>query len=154
MQFHKRSVMQNQDHTFHAIRLKPGEDLRTSIQKFVNDNQINAGWISSCAGSLVNYSIRFANQQEGNKGSGHFEIVSLSGTLSVNGSHIHLIISDSTGKTIGGHLLEGCIVYTTAEIIIGESKKLVFKREKDGTTPWDELQIEKKIDVTFAIINL
>ena len=140
----KRSVMQNQDNTFHAIRLKPGEDLRASIQKFVNNNHINAGWISSCAGSLVNYNIRFANNPEGNKGSGHFEIVSLSGTLSINGSHIHLSISDSTGKTIGGHLLEGCIVYTTAEIIIGESKKLVFKREKDGTTPWDELQIEKK----------
>jgi len=142
--FTKRSVMQNQDNSFHAIRLKPGEDIRASIQKFVNDNHINAGWITSCAGSLLNYNIRFANQQEGNKGSGHFEIVSLSGTLSVNGSHIHLSISDSTGKTIGGHLLEGCIIYTTAEIIIGQSKKLVFKREKNGTTPWDELQIEKK----------
>jgi predicted DNA-binding protein with PD1-like motif len=51
---------------------------------------------------------------------------------------------DSTGKTIGGHLQEGCIIYTTAEIIIGEPKKVVFKREKDGTTPCDELQIEKK----------
>ena len=136
--------MQNNDHIFHAIRLKPGEDLRTSIQAFVKANDIKAGWISACAGSLINYNIRFANQPDGNKGSGHFEIVSLTGTLSINGSHIHISVSDNTGKTIGGHLLDGCIIYTTAEIIIGQSKNLVFKREKDGTTPWEELQIEKK----------
>ena len=128
----------------HAIRLKPGDDLRISIQKYVDANGIKAGWINTCAGSLTNYNIRFANQPEGNKASGHFEIVSLTGTLSVNGSHIHISVSDSTGKTIGGHLLEGCIIYTTAEIIIGESGEMIFKRANDGTTPWDELQIEKK----------
>jgi predicted DNA-binding protein with PD1-like motif len=53
-------------------------------------------------------------------------------------------ISDSTGKTIGGHLLDGCKIYTTAEIVIGESSELVFKREKDGTTPWEELQVTRK----------
>ena len=75
---------------------------------------------------------------------GHFEIVSLSGTVSINGDHLHMSISDSTGKTTGGHLLEGNIIYTTAEIIIGENKDLVFTREKDGTTSWPELQIRKK----------
>jgi hypothetical protein len=57
---------------------------------------------------------------------------------------MHVSISDSTGKTIGGHLQEGCIIYTTAEIIIQSSNNLLFKREKDGTTPWEELQIEEK----------
>jgi predicted DNA-binding protein with PD1-like motif len=55
-------------------------------------------------------------------------------------------IADSTGKTIGGHLLDGCTIYTTAEVIIGESKTLVFTREKDGTTPWEELQVKPKED--------
>ena len=36
------------------------------------------------------------------------------------------------------------LVYTTAEIVIGESRELVFTREKDGTTPWEELQVRKK----------
>ena len=138
----KGSVMQND--AIHAIRLKPGEDLRSAIQKYVNDKQLSAGWVISCAGSLTDYNIRFANQPDGNKGSGHFEIVSLTGTLSVNGSHIHISISDSTGKTIGGHLLDSNFVYTTAEIIIQEDNGLVFTREKDGTTPWEELQIKKK----------
>ena len=132
------------DHKFHALRLKPGEDLKLAIQNYVSANKIQAGWVASCAGSLTTWSIRFANQEKGETGSGHFEITGLSGTLSVNGSHLHLAISDSTGKTIGGHLLEGCIVYTTAEIMIGESSTLIFSREKDGTTSWEELQIRKK----------
>ena len=126
-----------------AFRLKPGEDLKKSIEKVVNDNHIKAGWISTCVGSLTNYNIRFANQPNTNSGSGHFEIVSLTGTVSTNGAHIHISISDSTGKTIGGHLSEGNIIYTTAEIVICSSNNYVFKREVDGTTPWDELQIEE-----------
>lgn len=129
----------------HAIRLKPGQDLRTTIEVYVKENNIAAGWLVTCAGSLTNYNIRFANQQNGSTGLGHFEIVSLTGTVSTNGSHIHLSISDSTGKTIGGHLLQGCTIYTTAEIVIQSTPNLIFKREKDGTTPWEELQIEKKL---------
>ena len=127
----------------YAIRLKPGDDLKKAIQAFVVENKFRAAWISTCVGSLANYNIRFANQEKGNKGEGHFEIVSLAGILSINGSHMHISISDSTGKTMGGHLLEDCIVYTTAEIIIQATDDLIFKREREGSTPWEELQIEK-----------
>ena len=125
-----------------AIRLKPGADLKKSIQAFVDEHQLQAAWVVTCAGSLTGYQIRFANQPAGTTGSGHFEIVSLSGTLSVNGSHLHISISDSTGHTIGGHLMDGCIVYTTAEIIIQSSTEMIFTRKKDGTTAWEELQVE------------
>lgn len=127
--------------TAHAFRLKPGEDLKTGIENLVNEKQIKAGWVSTCVGSLTNYQIRFANQPNGYSDRGHYEIVSLTGTVSVNGSHLHISISDSTGKTIGGHLMEGCKIYTTAEIVILSSNEFVFKREKDGTTPWEELQV-------------
>ena len=127
----------------HAIRLKPGDDVREKLENYVLQNNIKAGWLVTCAGSLTAYNIRFANQDKGTTGSGHFEIVSLTGTLSTNGSHMHISISDSTGKTIGGHLLKGCLVYTTAEIILQSTNDLIFKREKDGTTPWEELHIEK-----------
>ena len=128
----------------YIFRLNPGEDLRKSIEAFVKEKNIEAGWINTCVGSLTDYTIRFANQQEGIHGSGHFEIVSLSGTVSVNGSHLHISISDSEGKTIGGHLLEGCKIYTTAEIVIGSATAYEFKRVKDGTTEWEELQINEK----------
>lgn len=127
----------------HAIRLKPGEDINERIRAIVAEHKITAGWIAAAVGSLTQYNIRFANQPGGNSSTGHFEIVSLTGTVSTNGSHLHISISDPTGKTTGGHLLDGNIVYTTAEIIIQETKEFVFTREKDGSTPWEELQIRK-----------
>lgn len=128
----------------HAIRLKPGQDLRKEIQQFVAEKKIEAGWISTCVGSLEVYNIRFANQPGGTTEKGYFEIVSLTGTVSINGSHLHISVSDSTGRTIGGHLLDSCQVYTTAELVIMEDTGLEFKREKDGTTPWEELQVRTK----------
>ncbi len=126
----------------HAFRLKPGQDLKKEIQALVDQQQIKAGWVSTCVGSLTDYAIRFANQPGAATDSGHFEIVSLTGTVSVNGSHLHISISDSTGKTIGGHLMDGCRIYTTAEIVILSTNDVIFKREKDGTTPWEELQVK------------
>jgi predicted DNA-binding protein with PD1-like motif len=130
----------------HAFRLKPGQDLKKEIQHYVDSAKIEAGYILTCVGSLTDYQIRFANQPNGSKDSGHFEIVSLTGTVSTHGSHLHISISDSTGKTIGGHLMEECKIYTTAEIVIGESTNHIFTREKDGTTPWEELQVKQKSD--------
>jgi predicted DNA-binding protein with PD1-like motif len=129
--------------TTHAFRLKPGQDLKGSIDSFVKTKNIQAGWIATCVGSLTDYNIRFANQEKAYSDKGHFEIVSLVGTVSVNGSHIHISISDSTGKTIGGHLMDGCKIYTTAEIVITETKELIFARENDGSTPWMELQVKE-----------
>ncbi len=63
--------------TSYAIRLKKGVDLKKAIQQFVDSNKIEAGWIASCAGSLTQYQIRFANQPKGSSDTGHFEIVSL-----------------------------------------------------------------------------
>lgn len=138
------SNMKQEKITTYAFRLKPGDDLKAGIEKLIKENNIRAGWIATCVGSLTDYTIRFANQAEGTKGSGHFEIVSLVGTVSINGSHIHISISDSTGNTTGGHLMSGCKIYTTAEIVIQASDKFEFTREKDGSTPWGELQVKEK----------
>lgn len=128
----------------HPLRLKPGTDLKKELTAYVKAANIKAGWIATCAGSLTHYNIRFANQPDGATGEGHFEIVSLTGTVSVNGSHIHISVADSTGKTTGGHLLDGNVIYTTAEIVLQEDDAYTFTREKDGSTPWEELQIKKK----------
>ncbi|MBC7826867.1 MAG: DNA-binding protein [Chitinophagaceae bacterium] len=127
----------------HATRLKPGQDLKIALQEFASHKNIRAGWVMSCAGSLTSYCLRFANQQSGNAGKGFFEIISLSGTISIDGCHLHIAIADGNGVLKGGHLLEGCIVYTTAEIIVGESHDLVFTRGYDDKTGWNELQIKK-----------
>lgn len=127
----------------HPLRLKPATDLKKEIETYVKAHNVKAGWIATCAGSLTHYNIRFANQPAGTTGEGHYEIVSLTGTVSVNGSHLHISISDSTGKTLGGHLLDGNVIYTTAEIVLQEDDAFEFTRKKDGTTPWEELQVKK-----------
>jgi predicted DNA-binding protein with PD1-like motif len=129
--------------TSYAIRLLPGTDLKSGIENYIKENHIKAGWLVTCVGSLTEYNIRFANKSAGTVGAGHFEILSLTGTLSENGSHIHISIADSTGHTIGGHLLEGCKIYTTAEIVMVKSSRYIFTREDDGSSGWKELQIKK-----------
>lgn len=141
--FNPPIAMHTHSTRMHAIRLKPGQDLRQGIEAYVRQQGIKAGWMVTCVGSLTQANLRLANQPGGTTYTGHFEIVSLVGTLSTAGSHLHLSFSDSTGTTLGGHLLPGSLVYTTAEIIIGESTDLEFTREQDGTTPWEELQIKK-----------
>ncbi len=127
-----------------VFRLKPGQDLKKSIQDFVDEQQIAAGWICTCIGSLTNYSIRFANQKMISAGAGHFEILYLSGTVSTNGSHLHICIADEQGRTIGGHLSDGCVIYSTAEIVLGSSGDLIFAREPDKHTGFVELAVRRK----------
>jgi uncharacterized protein len=128
----------------HAIRLKPGQDLKKALTDFVREKNITASWIVSGIGSLTQTNIRYANESTPNIQKGYFEIVALSGTMSIHGSHLHICIADDKGNCSGGHLLDGNIIYTTAELIIGESNEMVFTREKDGTTEWEELKIRAK----------
>jgi predicted DNA-binding protein with PD1-like motif len=127
----------------YVIRLMPGSDLKGQIQHIVQELNISAGWILTCVGSLRQINLRYANQENGSMQEGFFEIVSLTGTVSVNGSHLHISVSDVSGHTIGGHLLDGNLVYTTAELVLGYDESLTFTRENDGTTKWQELQIRK-----------
>jgi uncharacterized protein len=128
-----------------ALRLKPGEDLKEEIMRFAKENKIEAGYIITCVGSLKKANLRLANQPTTQVYNEKFEIVSLVGTFSgTSGGHLHISISDSTGKTIGGHLAEGNIIYTTAEIVIGEITDVKFLRKLDSTTTYNELFVEKK----------
>lgn len=127
----------------YALRLRPGQDLRVELEKFTKAKRLRAGFILTTVGSLQKASLRMANQSNATLFEDKFEIVSLVGTLSPDGPHLHLSISDGTGKTIGGHLVEGCIIYTTAEIVIGELKGVRFTREKDAQTGYQELRIRR-----------
>lgn len=129
-----------------ATRLKPDQDLKTSVISFVEENNIKAGFILTAVGSLKQATIRFANQDNYQIFKEIFEIVSLVGTLSIHGVHLHISLCDKNGKTIGGHLVDGCIIYTTAEIIIGTSEDLIFMRNVDETTGYQELEIKPIIN--------
>ncbi|MGI2902911.1 PPC domain-containing DNA-binding protein [Tolypothrix sp. VBCCA 56010] len=123
------------------IRLKPNQDLRQSLKNFANQENIKAGFILSAIGSLKQAKIRFANQSDSILLIEKFEILSLNGTIATSGVHLHIAISDKQGKTIGGHLDNECIIYTTAEIIIGTTEQFIFNRTIDEQTGYKELEI-------------
>lgn len=128
----------------YSLRLKPGQDLRQELERFVTTNRIEAGTMLTGVGSLTDVTLRLANQDTHTTWRGHFEIVSLVGTLSTHGSHLHLAVSDSTGRTLGGHLVNGCLIYTTAELVIGVLPDVVYTREPDPTFGYRELMIRRK----------
>ena len=69
------------------------------------------------------------------------EIVSLMGTLSVARTHLHIALAREDLTVLGGHLMEGCIVNTTAEVVLLELDGVRFGAEWDGETGYDELAI-------------
>jgi uncharacterized protein len=121
------------------LRLHPGEDLKLSLVAFAEQNQVRAGLVLTCVGSLTQVALRLANQPETSLFEGKVEIVSLVGTLGPDGPHLHISISDQTGKTFGGHLQDGSLIYTTAEIVLADLEDWVFAREIDPLTTYDEL---------------
>jgi len=125
----------------HAFRLHPGDDLRTSLLTFCEEKKIEAAVLLSCVGSLTEAILRFAAREGSTRITGPLEIVSATGTLSRHGLHLHLSVSDTNGEVAGGHLSGGCLIRTTCEIVIQELKGVVFRREKDDATGFNELKI-------------
>ena len=128
----------------YTFRLTPGQDLFDSIESFVLQNQIEAGCVLSGVGSLTRAVLRLANREVYNDYEGYFEIVSITGTVSVHGLHLHVSISNGDGVTIGGHLVSGCKIYTTAEIVIAAFSDVVYKREFAEDSGYDELMVHRK----------
>ena len=128
----------------HAIRLIPGQDLKQELKRLVEKEQIQAGIILTVVGSLTRANLRLAGRQKSTVIENDLEIVSCVGTLCQDGMHIHIAISDAQGQTFGGHVSDGCIVRTTAEVVIGEIHDFIFYREMDKETGCLELQINRK----------
>lgn len=86
--------------------------------------------------------IRFAARDLSTVLNDKFEILSLNGTLASSGIHLHIAIADKTGQTLGGHLDDACIIYITAEIVIGVTEEFSFIRTLDEETGYKELEIK------------
>jgi len=128
----------------HAFRLVKGDDLKKSLEKYTIDNNIRSGVIISGVGCLYEAVIRDASGVSCVTLKQKLEIVSVTGTLSLDGCHIHIAVSDEQLKTYGGHLKYGCLVNTTAEIVILELDSYTFDRKMDEETGYKELFISKK----------
>jgi predicted DNA-binding protein with PD1-like motif len=123
------------------LRLQPDADLRRALEAWMGEQEEQAGCLISAVGSLSVAQLRFAGAAAATAIRGELEILSLSGTLSPDGAHLHIAVADSQGAVIGGHLCAGSLVRTTAELVIGLLPDWRFSRELDPATGYPELQI-------------
>jgi predicted DNA-binding protein with PD1-like motif len=123
------------------LRLQPDADLRQALEAWMGEQQEQAGCVISAAGSLSVAQLRFAGAAEATVIHGELEILSLSGTLSPDGAHLHIAVAASSGTVIGSHLCAGSLVRTTAELVIGLLPDWRFNRELDPATGYPELRI-------------
>jgi predicted DNA-binding protein with PD1-like motif len=126
----------------HCLRLIPGQDLKQSLCSFAQAQPLEAGIILTALGSLTQACLRFAAASEATVIAGPLELLSLTGTLSRHGMHLHIAVADARGQVYGGHLMPGCLIRTTAEIAIAELPHLRLHRQPDPHTGYRELVVE------------
>jgi predicted DNA-binding protein with PD1-like motif len=125
------------------LRLKPGDDLRSALEDWLAHQSEQAGCVISAVGSLSVAQLRLAGANEATTLAGDLEILSLCGTLSADGAHLHIALADASGAVIGGHLATGSLVRTTAELVLGLLPEWQFSRELDPVTGCAELRIDR-----------
>lgn len=125
------------------LRLKPDQDLKNQIQEECQKHNVTAGFVVSGIGSLKDLKIRLANSSTVLQKNEKFEILTLQGSVSKEGLHLHISVADQNGQVLGGHLMPGCVIYTTAEILILPLKDHEFSRAQDSKTGFLELEIKK-----------
>jgi predicted DNA-binding protein with PD1-like motif len=128
------------------LRLMPGDDLRLELEAWMDQQREQAGWLISGIGSLSVARLRLAGQEAITTLSGDLEIISVAGTLSPDGAHLHIAVADNAGTVTGGHLCAGSLVRTTAELVVGLLPEWQFRRELDPATGYVELQIRTRTD--------
>lgn len=138
-------MTKSRKHSFLVLRLNPDEDLKKKIASICEKNKIMAGAVVSVVGSLKNLNIRLANSNAFLKREEKMEVLSLQGSVSVSGVHLHISVADSKGNVMGGHLMDENIIFTTLEMVILIFEDLIFDRKIDNQTGYNELIINGSI---------
>ena len=129
--------------TMTPLRLQPGEDLRVALELALQQRGLanNGAFVVCGIGSLSRVCLRLAGAEALLTLDGLFELLTLSGTLTADGVHLHMSVADVRGQVLGGHVGSGCIVRTTAEILIAPLQAWTLGRAFDAGTGYQELTI-------------
>jgi predicted DNA-binding protein with PD1-like motif len=126
------------------LRLPPGADLRQALLAAVAGRDAGAAFVVAGVGSLHDARLRFAGAAHPTLVAGDLEILTLSGTLGAGGAHLHASVADAQGTVSGGHVVDGCLVRTTAEVLLLLLPELEFAREPDPRTGFAELLVRAR----------
>lgn len=125
-------------------RLHRGDDLLVAIQTLAESENIEAAVVLSAVGCVSRLRVRDASGVTIQELNEDCEILSLNGTVSKRRTHLHIAFSKEDLSAIGGHLVEGCIINTTCELILAELPGMNFGVEQDVTTGYDEILFQTK----------
>lgn len=142
-----------------VMRLAPGCDLLKSLKEIAEKEDLQSGVVLSGVASLSQATLRNVRlfPEEFPIADRHriyspkkepLELLSLSGNIGRKDGevHIHCHITVSSGledgRAYGGHLIEGCVIFSTGEVVIAEIAGIQMKRNTDPETHAPELYLE------------
>ncbi|MBD2550900.1 DNA-binding protein [Microcystis elabens FACHB-917] len=123
------------------LRLPPVVDLRGDPERRAQERPEFRGFVICGIGSLESPVLRFADQARGVVLAGPQEMILLSGSVSADGAHLHVVVADGEGRTLCGHLCHGSRVLTTMELLLARTQGWQLGREREPATGHLELSV-------------
>lgn len=125
--------------SFFQLRLLRGEEILTTLNRFVQQNKIKSGVLFGL-GAGLDFELGYYHLEKQvyyrRRLKGEFEIASLIGNIAWDDKkpvcHCHIVLSDRRMATCAGHLFAGTVA-ATCEIAILPGKRKVI-REPDQKT--------------------
>lgn len=124
------------------LKLAPGSDLRLSLEELAQREGIS-GFVLGVVGNLTKASFQCPGQAEPTVLEGDLEVITLNGTFSPEGVHLHLSLSDGACQVWGGHLEPGTIVQKGIDLLIGvlEQRESRPARQTAAAAPRIEIAV-------------
>ncbi|MGD9395195.1 MAG: DNA-binding protein [Candidatus Thorarchaeota archaeon] len=121
-------------------RMYPGEDVLESIETVAKKQGVRSGQLSligAVSKAKLGYFHREAVEYREFTVDEDVEVVSCMGNIATHEGklvvHAHMIVADEAGKCWGGHLLPGCEVSVTIELVIIETELELIRKRDDKT---------------------
>ncbi len=119
----------------HILRVDPGEDVLSSIERFLRETGIQQAVVLGGYGTLAAYHLhwvthnRIPTENLFRRGEGGIEILAMNGLVVGGEPHIHVALSMPDGA-FGGHLEPGCIAYVLCEVFFAEVEGISLSRQR------------------------
>ena len=128
----------------HAVplHLEAGSDVRRSLEDLAVAHQAG-GFVLSVVGNLSQAAFACPGQTAPTVLQGELEIITLQGTLSPEGVHLHLSFSDAACQVWGGHLEHGTRVLRGADLLVGLLSPLTDITSTTAMAPVDPAPVAR-----------
>lgn len=100
------------------LHIEAGSDVRRSLEQLALEHNAG-GFVLSVVGNLSQAAFACPGKSAPTVLAGELEIITLQGTISPDGVHLHLSFSDASCQVWGGHLEHGTLVLRGADLLVG-----------------------------------